>query len=253
MDGKNFLTYKRNENSPQFCNASWSFAVTGALSDRIKIKSNVAFSEIVLSPLVLISCDIQSNGFILVLHQMHTSKNKQDQLSYIFKQQYIWISDETCTNYVAHKKNAIKQLVIGTVLMEWNSTWISILSGWMENKWLIQILDCEKQFGSKMTYKNVVIVQCRILQLKELEIELLQIEVLKKDKLKNLHLIIQIYYIFYNRINLSQIQYQNQTQTYQFNLIGEILMELFIQQIIGINIFQFILVHVVTCCQFNNI
>lgn len=50
VDGKNFLTYTRNQNSPQYCNGGWAFAVTGALSDRIKIKRNAAFPEIILSP-----------------------------------------------------------------------------------------------------------------------------------------------------------------------------------------------------------
>ncbi|CAD8079100.1 unnamed protein product [Paramecium primaurelia] len=93
VDGKNFLTYTRNQNSPQFCNGGWAFAVTGALSDRIKIKRNAAFPEIVLSTQVLISCDTQSDGC--------TSGTALNAYQYIKDN---WIPDETCTNYVARKE-----------------------------------------------------------------------------------------------------------------------------------------------------
>jgi cathepsin X len=34
---KNLLTYVRNQHIPEYCGACWAFAVSGAMSDRIKI------------------------------------------------------------------------------------------------------------------------------------------------------------------------------------------------------------------------
>jgi cathepsin X len=56
INGKNFLTYQRNQHIPIYCGSCWAFASTSALSDRIKIKRNAVWPDINLSPQVLISC-----------------------------------------------------------------------------------------------------------------------------------------------------------------------------------------------------
>jgi cathepsin X len=58
VNGKNFLTYQRNQHIPVYCGSCWAFSATSALSDRIKIKRNAAWPDINLSPQVLISCEL---------------------------------------------------------------------------------------------------------------------------------------------------------------------------------------------------
>jgi cathepsin X len=60
ISGKNFLTYQRNQRIPYYCSSSWAFAATSALNDRIKIKRNAQWPDIILSPQILLSCS-QSN------------------------------------------------------------------------------------------------------------------------------------------------------------------------------------------------
>ena len=81
---------QRNQHIPVYCGSCWSFAVTSALSDRIKISRNAAWPDINLSPQVLISCNTVSGG-------CHGGDPKQA---------YEWIAqnnitDETCSPYQA--------------------------------------------------------------------------------------------------------------------------------------------------------
>lgn len=54
--GKNFLSWTRNQNNPNYCGACWAFAPTSALSDRINIKRNRTWPDMTLSPQVIINC-----------------------------------------------------------------------------------------------------------------------------------------------------------------------------------------------------
>ncbi|CAI5518594.1 unnamed protein product, partial [Closterium sp. Naga37s-1] len=56
VSGVNYLTESRNQHIPQYCGSCWAFATTSAVSDRIKIKRNAAWPDIVLSPQVLLNC-----------------------------------------------------------------------------------------------------------------------------------------------------------------------------------------------------
>jgi len=57
INGKNMLTYQRNQHIPQYCGSCWAFAATSALGDRIKIRRKAAWPDINISPQVLISCE----------------------------------------------------------------------------------------------------------------------------------------------------------------------------------------------------
>ena len=58
----NYLTYQRNQHIPVYCGACWAFSATSALSDRIKIKRDAQWPDIILSPQVLISCELPDQG-----------------------------------------------------------------------------------------------------------------------------------------------------------------------------------------------
>ena len=58
VNGKNLLTYQRNQHIPVYCGSCWAFSATSALSDRIKIKRNAKWPDVNLSPQVLISCEL---------------------------------------------------------------------------------------------------------------------------------------------------------------------------------------------------
>jgi len=90
VDGKNFLTYQRNQHIPIYCGSCWAFSATSALSDRIKIMRKAAWPDINLSPQVLISCEDKDDG-------CHGGDAKNA---------YEWIhtaniTDETCSPYQA--------------------------------------------------------------------------------------------------------------------------------------------------------
>ncbi len=62
VNGTDYLTYIRNQNIPIYCGACWAFASTSALSDRIKIARKAQWSDVNLSPQVLLSCDNNDAG-----------------------------------------------------------------------------------------------------------------------------------------------------------------------------------------------
>lgn len=90
VNGTNYLTYQRNQHIPVYCGSCWAFAVTSALSDRIKIMRKGAWPDINLAPQVLISCNPVALGC-----------DGGDP-----RQAYEWIhqnniTDETCSPYQA--------------------------------------------------------------------------------------------------------------------------------------------------------
>lgn len=89
IDGQSYLTYVLNQRLPHDCNSGWAFSAASALSDRIKIKRNRQFPDIVLSSQVLLSCDHYSSG----------CKSGASLNAYKWIQEN-YISDETCTNYL---------------------------------------------------------------------------------------------------------------------------------------------------------
>lgn len=56
INGVNYMTFNRNQNSPQKCDCSWAMAASSALSDRINIKRNNKFPSIQLSPQMILNC-----------------------------------------------------------------------------------------------------------------------------------------------------------------------------------------------------
>ena len=48
--GQNFLTLPRHQNRPEYCESSWAFAATSALSDRFKIMQNNQSTRIFCRP-----------------------------------------------------------------------------------------------------------------------------------------------------------------------------------------------------------
>jgi len=56
MNGINFLSWTRSQNSPSYCASCWVEATTSALADRIMIKRNKTFPNVALSPQVVINC-----------------------------------------------------------------------------------------------------------------------------------------------------------------------------------------------------
>lgn len=57
VSGTNYLTFQRNQHIPVYCGSCWAFAVTSALSDRIKIMRKAAWPDVNLAPQVLVSCN----------------------------------------------------------------------------------------------------------------------------------------------------------------------------------------------------
>lgn len=91
VSGTNYLTFQRNQHIPVYCGSCWAFAVTSALSDRIKIMRKAAWPDVNLAPQVLISCNNGAEGC-----------NGGDP-----RQAYEWIhqnniTDETCSPYQAY-------------------------------------------------------------------------------------------------------------------------------------------------------
>ena len=53
INGVNYASVDRNQNSPRYCESSWAQAATSALNDRFALLRQGAYPEIVLSPQVL--------------------------------------------------------------------------------------------------------------------------------------------------------------------------------------------------------
>ncbi len=89
-DGKNFLTIQRNQHIPIYCGACWAFSAASALSDRIKIRRNAAWPDVIISPQVLISCEEPDQG----CHGGDAGSANE----WIYKNN---ITDESCSPYQA--------------------------------------------------------------------------------------------------------------------------------------------------------
>lgn len=56
LNGTNWLSVTRNQNSPSSCGSCWAFGPTSSLSDRINIKRNRTWPDTSLSPQIMINC-----------------------------------------------------------------------------------------------------------------------------------------------------------------------------------------------------
>lgn len=89
MDGKNYLSWSRNQQSPHFCKSSSAVAVTSSIADRINILQKDNFQTMALSPQVILNCNADScvnGGSVAEVYQ------------YGVEQGY---SEDTCQNYLA--------------------------------------------------------------------------------------------------------------------------------------------------------
>jgi len=91
VDGTNYLTLQRNQHIPIYCGSCWAFAASSALSDRIKIARKAKWSDIIIAPQVLISCDLSDNGC--------GGGDAKNAYQWIHENN---ITDETCSNYQAY-------------------------------------------------------------------------------------------------------------------------------------------------------
>ncbi|KAK9815670.1 hypothetical protein WJX72_007740 [[Myrmecia] bisecta] len=91
VDGKNYLSETRNQHIPQYCGSCWAFGTTAALNDRLRIKYQDRFPEVVLSTQVLINC--QGGG---TCH----GGNPYAVYEYIAQ---TGLPDQTCQNYEARE------------------------------------------------------------------------------------------------------------------------------------------------------
>ena len=89
VSGTNYLTPTRQQHLPQYCGSCWAFATLTALSDRLKVARAGAWSEVVLSPQVVINC--RGGG----------SCNGGDPTGVYEYMSTEGVPDETCQPYVA--------------------------------------------------------------------------------------------------------------------------------------------------------
>ncbi|TYZ57012.1 hypothetical protein PybrP1_003278 [[Pythium] brassicae (nom. inval.)] len=99
VDGKNYVTWDKNQHIPQYCGSCWAQGTTSALSDRISILRNASWPEIALSPQVLINC-----------HGGGTCQGGNPGFVYEYAHQH-GIPDQTCQAYQA-KNLACDQLAV---------------------------------------------------------------------------------------------------------------------------------------------
>ncbi|CAH0474720.1 unnamed protein product [Peronospora belbahrii] len=89
VDGKNYVTWDKNQHIPKYCGSCWAQGTTSALSDRISIMRNASWPEIALSPQVLINC-----------HAGGTCNGGNPGLVYEYAHRH-GIPDQTCQAYQA--------------------------------------------------------------------------------------------------------------------------------------------------------
>ncbi|KAG2529842.1 hypothetical protein JM16_001775 [Phytophthora kernoviae] len=89
VNGKNYVTWDKNQHIPKYCGSCWAQGTTSALSDRISIMRNASWPEIALSPQVLINC-----------HAGGTCNGGNPGLVYEYAHRH-GIPDQTCQAYQA--------------------------------------------------------------------------------------------------------------------------------------------------------
>ncbi|KAF4682068.1 hypothetical protein FOZ60_011197 [Perkinsus olseni] len=56
VDGKNYLSFTRNQHNPSYCGGCWAFASTSAFADRLTIKDDRRWPNKAISPQQVINC-----------------------------------------------------------------------------------------------------------------------------------------------------------------------------------------------------
>ncbi|KAF4661617.1 hypothetical protein FOZ61_003065 [Perkinsus olseni] len=56
VNGKNYLTFTRNQHNPEYCGGCWAFAVTSSFADRLSISSAAHWPNKAISPQQVINC-----------------------------------------------------------------------------------------------------------------------------------------------------------------------------------------------------
>jgi cathepsin X len=93
VSGINFLTVVRNQNVPGSCEASWAFATTSLIADRVNILLNATRPDLSLSPQVLINC--KAGG---------SCEGGNSEGVYRFARE-VGLPDDTCQQYLAKNPN----------------------------------------------------------------------------------------------------------------------------------------------------
>jgi len=89
VSGKNYLSWTRNQNSPQYCQSGWAQAATSALADIINIFNNVTHQDISLSVQAMINCNAGGDC------------NGGDPIGVYQYGHLHGIPEDTCQNYIA--------------------------------------------------------------------------------------------------------------------------------------------------------